>query len=222
MPLRRTAFAFAVTFVCALVVFTVPRLAWNTIHAAVGQQPDTTVLVPPPATIMDTVPVAPPAEPRPLGARLVGLLGIVAILGIGFLLSSNRRAISWRVVGWGVGLQAVFAVFVLLVPFGQRMFQALGRFVTAILSFSYVGSEFVFGEVGKQHSSLGVIFAFQVLPAIIFVSALFAVMYYLGIMQLVVKAFAVVMNKVMGASGAESLNVAVAAGILIYEVTRGR
>jgi len=208
MPLRRTAFAFAVTFVCALVVFTLPRLAWNTVHAAVGQQPDTTVLVPPPATIMDTVPVAPPAEPRPLGARLVGLLGIVAILGIGFLLSSNRQAISWRVVGWGVGLQAVFAVFVLLVPFGQRMFQALGRFVTAILSFSYVGSEFVFGEVGKQHSSLGVIFAFQVLPAIIFVSALFAVMYYLGIMQLVVKAFAVVMNKVMGASGAESLNVA--------------
>jgi CNT family concentrative nucleoside transporter len=152
--------------------------------------------------------VTPPAEPRPLGARLVGLFGIVAILGIGFLLSSNRKAISWRVVAWGVGLQAVFAVFVLRVPVGQRIFQALGRFVTAILGFSYVGSEFVFGEIGKQHSSLGVIFAFQVLPAIIFVSALFAVMYYLGIMQLVVKAFAAVMNKVMGASGAESLNVA--------------
>jgi len=207
VPLRRTAFAFAVTFVCALVVFTVPRLAWNSVHAAVGQQPDTTVLVPAPAPAV-TAPVAPPAEPRPLGARLVGLFGIAAILGIGFLLSRNRRAISWRVVAWGVGLQAVFAVFVLRVPVGQRIFQALGRFVTAILSFSYVGSEFVFGEIGKQHSSLGVIFAFQVLPAIIFVSALFAVMYYLGIMQLVVKAFAVVMNKVMGASGAESLNVA--------------
>ena len=207
MPLRRTAFAFAVTFVCALVVFTVPRLAWNSVHAAVGQQPDTTVLVPAPAPAV-TAPVAPPAEPRPLGARLVGLFGIAAILGIGFLLSRNRRAISWRVVAWGVGLQAVFAVFVLRVPVGQRIFQALGRFVTAILGFSYVGSEFVFGEIGKQHSSLGVIFAFQVLPAIIFVSALFAVMYYLGIMQLVVKAFAVVMNKVMGASGAESLNVA--------------
>ncbi|MGH7615139.1 MAG: NupC/NupG family nucleoside CNT transporter [Gemmatimonadales bacterium] len=207
MPLRRTIFAFVVTFVCALVVFTVPRLAWNTIHAAVGQQPDTTVLVQPPA-IPDSAAVAPPAESRPLGARLVGLFGIVVILGIGFLLSSNRRAISWRVVAWGVGLQAAFAIFVLRVPVGQRIFQALGRFVTAILSFSYVGSEFVFGEVGKQHSSLGVIFAFQVLPAIIFVSALFAVMYYLGVMQLVVKAFAVVMNKVMGASGAESLNVA--------------
>ncbi len=149
MPLRRTALAFAITFVCALVVFTVPRLAWNTVHAAVGQQPDTTVLVPAPATV--TAPETPPAEPRPLGARLVGLFGIVAILGIGFLLSNNRRAISWPVVAWGVGLQAVVAVFVLRVPVGQRIFQALARFVTAILSFSYVGSEFVFGEIGKQH-----------------------------------------------------------------------
>ncbi len=93
-------------------------------------------------------------------------------------------------------------------PLGQKLFSALGDVVKQILSFSYVGSEFVFGEIGKQHSSLGVIFAFQVLPAIIFVSALFAILYYLGIMQLVVKACAVVMNKVMGASGAESLNVA--------------
>src|SRR6266550_761457 len=94
---------------------------------------------------------------------------------------------------------------------GQRLtglFGTLGDVVKQILSFSYVGSEFVFGEIGKQHSSLGVIFAFQVLPAIIFVSALFAILYYLGVMQLVVKAFAVVMNKVLGASGAESLNVA--------------
>jgi len=80
--------------------------------------------------------------------------------------------------------------------------------VTKILSFSYAGSEFVFGEIGKQHSSLGVVFAFQIMPAIIFVSALFAIMYYLGIMQVVVKAFAIAMNKIMGASGAESLNVA--------------
>src|SRR5205823_12965116 len=84
--------------------------------------------------------------------------------------------------------------------------QLLGDFVKTILGFSYAGSAFVFGEIGKQHSSLGTIFAFQVLPAIIFVSALFAILYYLGVMQLVVKAFAVVMNKVMGASGAESLN----------------
>ncbi|HSD33642.1 MAG TPA: nucleoside transporter C-terminal domain-containing protein [Gemmatimonadales bacterium] len=215
MSLRRTAFAFAVTFVCALVVFTLPRLAWNTVQAATGggaaQRPDSGVLVPPPtaqAPAQDVTPAPPPAEPRSVPARLVGLFGILAILGIGVLLSSNRRAIRWQVVAWGVGLQAAFAVFVLRVPIGQRIFQALGRFITAILGFSYVGSEFVFGEIGKQHSSLGVIFAFQVLPAIIFVSALFAIMYYLGIMQVVVKAFAVVMNRVMGASGAESLNVA--------------
>jgi CNT family concentrative nucleoside transporter len=214
-PLRRFVFAFAATLVCALIVFTLPRFAWNSLRANVVQQTDsaaphqdsTAIQAATPAPA-DTVTAAPPAAPRPLGTRLIGLFGIVAILGIGVLLSSNRRAISWRVVAWGVGLQAAFAVFVLLVPFGQRMFQALGRFVTAILSFSYVGSSFVFGEIGKQHSSLGVIFAFQVLPAIIFVSALFAIMYYLGIMQVVVRAFAVIMNKVMGASGAESLNVA--------------
>jgi CNT family concentrative nucleoside transporter len=215
MPIRRVVVAFAATFVCALVVFTLPRFAWNTLHATASQHPDSTAVrvdstvtqsgVPTPH---DTVAAAPPAAPRSIPTRLVGLFGIVTILGIGVLLSSNRKAISWRVVAWGVGLQAAFAVFVLRVPVGQTIFQALGRFVTAILSFSYVGSSFVFGEVGKQHSSLGVIFAFQVLPAIIFVSALFAIMYYLGIMQVVVRAFAVTMNKVMGASGAESLNVA--------------
>jgi len=99
-------------------------------------------------------------------------------------------------------------VFVLRVPLGQTLFRQLGSLVTRVLSFSYVGSEFVFGEIGKQYSSLGVIFAFQILPAIIFVSALFAILYYLGIMQLVVRVFAVAMNKLMGASGAESLNVA--------------
>src|SRR6266853_2115972 len=107
-----------------------------------------------------------------------------------------------------LSLHDALPIFVLLVPLGQRLFRTLGDAITKMLGFSYVGSEFVFGEIGKQHSSLGLIFAFQVLPAIIFVSALFAILYYLGVMQLVVKAFAVLMNKVMGASGAESLNVA--------------
>jgi CNT family concentrative nucleoside transporter len=97
---------------------------------------------------------------------------------------------------------------VLRIPAGQALFRWLGNLVTGILGYSYIGSEFVFGELGKQHSSLGVIFAFQLLPAIIFVSALFAILYYLGIMQLVVRTFAIVMSRVMGASGAESLNVA--------------
>jgi CNT family concentrative nucleoside transporter len=203
MPLRRTILAFAVTLVCALAVFTLPRFAWNSLQGA-PRQPAAAAAAAPSAVPAQLA----PAAPRSLIERLTGLLGIALILGIGVALSRNRRAISWRVVAWGVGLQLGFAVFVLRVPVGQTIFRALGAVVTKILSFSYVGSEFVFGEIGKQHSSLGVIFAFQVLPAIIFVSALFAIMYYLGVMQLVVKAFAIVMNKVMGASGAESLNVA--------------
>jgi CNT family concentrative nucleoside transporter len=123
-------------------------------------------------------------------------------------MSSRRRAIRWSLIAWGVGLQTAFAIFVLRVPFGREVFRRLGDFVTAVLHFSYVGSEFVFGELGKPGSSLGVILAFQILPAIIFVSALFAIMYYLGIMQLVVRAFALVMSRTMKASGAESLDVA--------------
>ena len=150
---------------------------------------------------------SPAGQPSPLG-RLTGLLGIALILGIGILMSRDRRAIRWRVVAWGLGLQVLFAIFVLRVPAGQALFRWLGGLVTGILSYSYIGSQFVFGELGKQHSSLGVIFAFQLLPAIIFVSSLFAILYYLGIMQLVVQAFALIMSRVLGASGAESLDVA--------------
>jgi CNT family concentrative nucleoside transporter len=213
MSWRRVIFAFAVTFVCALVVFTLPRFVWNTVSGATAQTP---------GGAQDTARPAPPAPitgaaladstiqvtPRSVGSRLTGLFGLVVILAIGIALSRNRRAISWRVVAWGIGLQAAFAIFVLRVPIGQKIFTALGAVVTKILGFSYAGSEFVFGEIGKQHSSIGVVFAFQIMPAIIFVSALFAIMYYLGVMQVVVKAFAVAMNKIMGASGAESLNVA--------------
>jgi concentrative nucleoside transporter, CNT family len=162
---------------------------------APGQQP--TVAPPPPAP-----------GPASSGSRFIGLLGIAAILAIGILLSHNRRRIRWRVIAWGLGLQLLFAIFVLRIPAGQQLFRALGSFVTSILGYSYIGSQFVFGELGKPNSSLGVIFAFQLLPAIIFVSALFAILYYLGIMQLIVRAFAALMSRVMGASGAESLNVA--------------
>ena len=203
MSLRRTVAAVAVTFVCALLVFTLPRFAWNSVQGAIHAQPPSATSAPRPA-----VPPVPQGSPRSIPQRLTGIFGIAVILAIGFALSRNRGAISWRVVAWGVGLQLGFAIFVLRVPFGQTLFSGLGDAVKAILSFSYKGSEFVFGEIGKQQSSLGVVFAFQVLPAIIFVSALFAILYYLGVMQLVVRAFAVLMNRVMGASGAESLNVA--------------
>jgi CNT family concentrative nucleoside transporter len=146
-------------------------------------------------------------------SRLTGLLGIAVILGIGVLLSRDRHRIKWSVIAWGLGLQVLFAIFVLLIPAGRALFSWLGSVITGILGYSYIGSTFVFGELGKPVGTsvipnLGVIFAFQLLPAIIFVSALFAILYYLGIMQIVVRAFALVMSKVLGASGAESLNVA--------------
>jgi concentrative nucleoside transporter, CNT family len=186
----------------------VPGLTWRGVSGLLGQ----------PAQVIQTdsqpiLPVQEPAsrpasEPPALLYRLRGILGIIAILAIAVALSHNRKRIRWRVVAWGLGLQVLFAIFVLRIPLGQQLFRALGSFVTSILNYSYVGSQFVFGELGKPDSSLGVIFAFQLLPAIIFVSALFAIMYYLGIMQLVVRAFAILMSRVMGASGAESLNVA--------------
>jgi len=209
MSARRVLFAFTVTFVCALVVFTLPRFVFNTLRGATVQTPAQDTTKPqaaPPAPVEQQPTVTP--TPRSLGSRLTGIFGLILILGIGIAFSRNRRAISWRVVAWGVGLQLFFAIFVLRVKQGRDLFGWLGATVTKILSFSYAGSEFVFGEIGKQHSSIGVVFAFQIMPAIIFVSALFAIMYYLGIMQVVVKAFAIAMNKIMGASGAESLDVA--------------
>jgi CNT family concentrative nucleoside transporter len=207
VTVRRVLLAFGVTFVCSLVVFTLPRVVLNTLHAQVlPHLQSTTAPAPAPQAPADTVSRV--DAPRSVPQRLTGLIGMAVILGIGVLLSRKRSAISWRVVGWGLGLQFLFAVFVLRVSIGQRLFRFLGDAVTTLLGYSYAGSSFVFGELGKQHSNLGVIFAFQVLPAIIFVSALFAMLYYLGVMQVIVKAFAVVMNKVMGASGAESLNVA--------------
>jgi CNT family concentrative nucleoside transporter len=185
----------------------VPGLTWQGVHRVVAQQAPAVQSNPGTLTAAQE-PAAPASRPPGLLLRLRGLLGIVAILAIAIALSHNRRQIRWRVVAWGLGLQLLFAIFVLRIPAGQQLFRALGAFVTSILSYSYVGSQFVFGELGKPNSSLGVIFAFQLLPAIIFVSALFAIMYYLGIMQLIVRAFAILMSRVMGASGAESLNVA--------------
>jgi CNT family concentrative nucleoside transporter len=184
--------------------WTIPGMAGRAAGGLFGvqRQSDTT----PPVVVQNEPASA--SQPVPVRSRLIGLLGLAAILGLGVALSHNRRAIRWRVVAWGLALQVLFAIFVLRVPAGQRLFRGLGTFVTTILGYSYAGSEFVFGELGKPNSSLGVVFAFQILPAIIFVSALFAIMYYLGIMQVIVRAFAIVMSRVMGASGAESLNVA--------------
>jgi CNT family concentrative nucleoside transporter len=140
--------------------------------------------------------------------RFTGLLGLIVIMGVAWLMSRQKRAIRLRVVLWGLGLQFGFAVLVLDTRAGD-LFKAASTAVTAMLNYAEAGSSFVFGDVlGKSSGSLGTVFAFQVLPIIIFIASFFSILYYLGIMQWIVKAFAIGMQKIMGASGAESLNVA--------------
>ena len=139
--------------------------------------------------------------------RFTGLLGLVVILAVAWLFSAHKRAIKLRIVLWGVGLQVAFALLVLKTDFG-KVFQAIGAGVNAMLNYAEAGSNFVFGPLGIKTGPFGVVFAFQVLPIIIFIASFFSILYYLGVMQWVVKGMAIVMQKVMGASGAESLNVA--------------
>src|SRR5215471_10599639 len=141
-------------------------------------------------------------------SRFAGLLGILVLLSLAYAFSTNRRAIRLKTVLWGLGLQFVFAFIVIYSNVGQEVMKYAGDKVTKMLSYSFAGSEFVFGELGASKSSLGFFFAFQVLPTIIFVSALFAVLYYFGIMQVIIKGMAWVMSRFMAVSGAESLNVA--------------
>ena len=154
--------------------------------------------------------------------RVQPVAGLAVILTLAYLLSNARRAIDYRTVGWGLGLQFVFALIVLKTEIGRAVFQTAGRLITKLLDFTYVGSSFVFGPLGnpevwprvmtgvlgQEGQQYASIFAFQVLPTIIFIAALFAMLYYFGVMQLVVRLFAVVMRRFMRASGAESLNVA--------------
>src|SRR5947207_5978465 len=140
--------------------------------------------------------------------RFTGILGILTMLGLAFAFSTDRRAIRVKTVAWGLGLQAAFAVFVLKADIGRRMFQTAGDAVNRLLSYAFAGSSFVFGDLGKQGSHLGFYFAFQVLPTVIFIAAFFAVLYHYGVMQFIIKQVARVMTRFMGASGAESLNVA--------------
>src|SRR5436309_9716763 len=155
-------------------------------------------------------------------AVLQPLFGAVVILAIAVLCSNNRRAINWQTVAWGLSLQIVFAILVLKTSVGQRVFATLGAGINKLLGFAGVGAAFVFGPLGDSSvfsramigalgpsgAQYGVIFAFQVLPTIIYIAALFAILYYFGVMQIVVRIFAVLMHRVMKASGAESLNVA--------------
>ena len=137
--------------------------------------------------------------------RFTGLLGILAILVVSVLFSKHKRAIRPSLILWGLGLQGAFAFIVLRTP-AARVFQALSDKVNALIGFSQAGSKFVFGD--QLGGSQPAVFAFQVLPIVIFICSLFAILYYLGVMQVVVRAMAIIMQRVMGASGAESTNVA--------------
>jgi concentrative nucleoside transporter, CNT family len=140
--------------------------------------------------------------------RFTGILGLLTMLGLAYAFSTNRRAINKKTVAWGLGLQLVFAIFVLKIELGRVLFQKAGDAVNRLLSYAFVGSQFVFGQLGAQGSPMGFFFAFQVLPTVIFIAAFFAVLYHYGIMQFIIKLAAKVMTRFMGASGAESLNVA--------------
>jgi len=141
--------------------------------------------------------------------RLTGLLGIVVLLILAWAFSKNRRVINWRVVGWGLGLQLLFALFIFVIPAGAKVFMFINKMVLAVLSSASAGTEFVFGALAKgpgTEGSLGYYFAFQAMPSIIFFAALIGLLYHLGIMQWVIKGFAWIFTKLMHISGAESLS----------------
>ena len=149
--------------------------------------------------------------------RFTGILGILAVLAAAWLGSTNRRRIRWRTVAWGLSLQFLFAFFVLRFSFGQRFMAWAGDVINRMLSATYAGTQVLFGQLGLPGSGAfgkflpvgsGVIFAFQVLPTIIFISAFFAVLYHIGVMQILIRGMAWVMLKTMRISGAESMNVA--------------
>jgi CNT family concentrative nucleoside transporter len=141
-----------------------------------------------------------------LGRIGFGLFGLAVLIGIVWLFSNNKRAVNWKLVITGVSLQIAFAALVLLVPGGREAFNALGNGFVKVLSFVGEGSKFIFGDL-MDTSKYGFIFAFQVLPTIIFFAALMGVLYHLGVMQLVVRAMAWAITKVMKVSGAETTSV---------------
>jgi CNT family concentrative nucleoside transporter len=141
-------------------------------------------------------------------ARLMGFVGLLTLMSLAYAFSTNRRSIRIKTVLWGIALQFLFAIIVLRLEVGRTAMQTAGEAINRLLEYSFAGSEFVFGELGKRGGMVGMVFAFQVLTTIIFVSAFFAILYHFGIMQFVIRQVAKVMTRLMGASGAESLDVA--------------
>ena len=140
-----------------------------------------------------------------MGQQVISFIGIFVIIGIAYLLSSNRKKINWKMVGICLLLQMIFAGLVLGTPWGQASFLWINGIVATILGYSTKGAEFVFGSLVTDTKSFGFIFAFNVLPTIIFISALMQILYYYGIMQAIISGLAKVVMKIMGTSGAETL-----------------
>ncbi|NJB36152.1 MULTISPECIES: NupC/NupG family nucleoside CNT transporter [Flavobacteriaceae] len=143
-----------------------------------------------------------------LSTLLRGMLGMAALVIIAFLFSANKRAINWKTVGIGLAIQLIIAIGVLKVSFVQLVFETIGEVFVSILDFTRAGSQFLFEGLVVDMDTFGFIFAFQVLPTIIFFSALTSVLFYLGVIQKVVKALAWLLTKSLGISGAESLSIA--------------
>jgi len=140
--------------------------------------------------------------------RFVGILGILVLLGLAYSMSNNRRNLDWRLIFWGLLLQLFFAIFILKTPLGQPFFGAVDGVVKKLLGFSDAGSDFLFKSFGTGIVEAPLLnFAFRVLPTIIFFSSIMAVLYYLGIMQIVVRSIAWVMERTLKTSGAETLSV---------------
>jgi CNT family concentrative nucleoside transporter len=142
-----------------------------------------------------------------------GMLGMSFLLLVCYLLSNNRRHIDWKLVGIGVLFQVLFAILVLRVPFVADFFEAIAGFFSAILTFSEAGARFLFGSLVEKTDTFGYIFAFRVLPTVVFFSAFSSMLYYFGILQLIIKGAAWLMVRTMGLSGPESL--AVTANVFI-------
>ena len=157
--------------------------------------------------ITPVVDVIKPSEGFSITSLWRGVLGIISLLFVAFLFSSNKKAIDWKTIAIGLTFQLIIAIGVLKIPFIQTVFEGVGQVFVNVLDFTRSGSEFLFGGF-MDMKTYGFIFAFQVLPTILFFSALTSVLFYLGIIQKVVKIMALVLTKILKISGAESLSVA--------------
>ena len=197
---KKTQSLLLLLLVCS-VAFGQSSLPTDSLNVAIG------------STITESIPQEEVAEIIPnqgftITTLLRGALGMAVLILISFLFSSNRRAINWKTVGIGLSLQVLIAIGVLKIPFVQYIFEQVGSIFVSILDFTRAGSQFLFEGLVVDMDTFGYIFAFQVLPTIIFFSALTSVLYYLGVIQVVVKWMAWLLSKTLGISGAESLSVA--------------